>query len=74
MLQSGTLLIFKVKGQGVKFLGEGIRHALRCPCLICIAYKKSLKISKELFEALNQNRTDNAMAKRKSTSTQKTKD
>jgi len=31
---SGTLLIFKVKGQGhrVKFLGEGIRHALRCPC------------------------------------------
>jgi hypothetical protein len=32
--ESGTLLIFKVKGQGhlVKFLGEGIRHALRCPC------------------------------------------
>jgi len=29
-------LIFKVIGQGhrVKFLGEGIRHALRCPCLI----------------------------------------
>jgi hypothetical protein len=28
--ESGTLLIFKVKGQGhrVKFLGEGIRHAL----------------------------------------------
>jgi hypothetical protein len=34
-----TLLIFKVKGQGhrVKFLGEGIRHALRCPCCVdCI--------------------------------------
>jgi hypothetical protein len=33
--ESGTLLIFKVKGQGrrVKFLGEGICHALRCPCL-----------------------------------------
>ena len=32
--ESGTLLIFKVKGQGhqVKFLGKGIRHALRCPC------------------------------------------
>ena len=32
--ESGTLLIFKVKGQGhrVKFLGEGIRHALRYPC------------------------------------------
>ena len=32
--KSGTLSIFKVKGQGhqVKFLGEGIRHALRCPC------------------------------------------
>jgi hypothetical protein len=31
---SGTLLIFKVKGQGhqVKFLGEGMRHALRYPC------------------------------------------
>ena len=29
--ESGTLLISKVKGQGVKFLGEGIRHALRCP-------------------------------------------
>jgi hypothetical protein len=29
-------LIFKVKvqGQRVKFLGEGIRHALRCPCFI----------------------------------------
>ena len=28
----------KVKGQGhqVKFLGEGIRHALRCPCYILI--------------------------------------
>ena len=27
--------MFKVKGQGhrVKFLGEGIRHALRCPCI-----------------------------------------
>jgi len=27
-------LIFKVKGQGhwVKFLGEGICHALHCPC------------------------------------------
>jgi hypothetical protein len=33
--ESGTLLIFKVKGQGrrVKFLGEGICHTLRCPCL-----------------------------------------
>jgi hypothetical protein len=32
--ESGTLLIFKVKGQGhwVNFLGEGICHALRCPC------------------------------------------
>ena len=32
--ESRTLLIFKVKGQGhqVKFLGEGIHHALRCPC------------------------------------------
>jgi hypothetical protein len=29
------LLFFKVKGQGhrVKFLGEGICQALRCPCL-----------------------------------------
>jgi hypothetical protein len=29
------ILIFKVKGQShrVIFLGEGIRHALRCPCL-----------------------------------------
>ena len=28
-------MIFKVKGQGhwVKFVGEGICHALRCPCL-----------------------------------------
>jgi hypothetical protein len=36
--ESGTLLIFKVKDQGhrVKFLGEGIGHALRCPCLLCI--------------------------------------
>jgi hypothetical protein len=34
--ESGTLLIFKVKGQGhwVKFLGKGIRHALCCPCFI----------------------------------------
>ena len=32
--ESRTLLIFKVIGQGnrFKFLGEGIRHALRCPC------------------------------------------
>jgi hypothetical protein len=36
-------LIFKVKGQGhqVKFLGEGIRHALHCPCMF-----KSSSISK----------------------------
>ena len=27
--ESGTLLIFKVK-----FLGEGIRNALHCPCLV----------------------------------------
>ena len=29
-------MIFKVKGQGhrVKYLGEGLRHALRCPCLL----------------------------------------
>ena len=35
--ESGTLLIFKVKVQGhwVKFLGDGIRHALRCPCFTC---------------------------------------
>jgi hypothetical protein len=34
--ESGTLLIFKVKGQGhrVYILGEGIRNALRCPCYI----------------------------------------
>ena len=32
--ESGTLLIFNVKGQGhrVKLLGEGIRHALRYSC------------------------------------------
>ena len=32
--ESGSLLIFKVKGQGhqVKFLCEGIRHALHCTC------------------------------------------
>ena len=32
--ESGTVLIFKVKGQGhrVEFLGKGIHHALRCPC------------------------------------------
>jgi hypothetical protein len=42
--------------------------------------KKSLKIPKGLSEALNQRRTDNIMAKRKSTkndlqnNTQKTKD
>jgi len=34
--ESGTLLIFKVKDQGhrVKFLDKGIRHALRCPCIV----------------------------------------
>jgi hypothetical protein len=33
--ESETPLIFKVKGQGhrVKFLGDAICHALRCPCL-----------------------------------------
>jgi len=32
--ESGTLLIFKIKGKGhrVNFVGEGIRHSLRCPC------------------------------------------
>ena len=42
-----TLLIFKVKGQGhrVKFLGKGIRHALRCPCLQ-IFNKMLIKIEK----------------------------
>ena len=37
--ESGTLLIFKVKGQGhrVKLLGEGIHHALRCPCSGCVS-------------------------------------
>ena len=38
--ESGTLLIFKVIGQRsrspVKFLGEGMRHALRCPCFLFI--------------------------------------
>jgi hypothetical protein len=36
--ESETLFIFKVKGQGhpVKFLGEGICHALRCPCFYFI--------------------------------------
>jgi hypothetical protein len=35
--ESGTLLIFKVEGQGhrVRFLGEGICHAMHCP-FICI--------------------------------------
>ena len=37
-------MIFKVKGQGhrVKLLGEGIRHALCCPCL-CLYYKQVIK-------------------------------
>ena len=44
--ESGTLLIFKVKGQGhrVTFLGEGIRHALRCRCLLFIIVNNSLII------------------------------
>jgi hypothetical protein len=34
ILSPGTLLIFKIKDQGhwVKFLGEGKRRTLHCPC------------------------------------------
>ena len=45
MTKLGTYLVLKriwnpidFQGQGhqVKFLGKGIHHALRCPCLICV--------------------------------------
>ena len=54
--KSGTLLIFKVKGQGhrVKFLGEGIRHALRCPCFENVfcdwqIFKEAVLLSNQRF-------------------------
>ena len=49
--ESGPLMIFKVKGHGhrVKFSGEGICHALRCPCfsLYFILYFQLTSILKQ---------------------------
>jgi hypothetical protein len=42
--------VFTRMGQGhrVKFLGEGIRHALRCPCFLLLLIQIFINIRSEL--------------------------